>query len=214
MIYNYCRLKYMRRVIVSFVFIIVSMLASAQLTYSIYYEHFKNVQYSQGNYVTALTNNSRLVFNDSISLFYFFSKDLKDNFRKRKTIGSELMHHAVFYDSKNFKLYDEVSWPKRKEHLMERKLPYYNWVFTGETKQILNYNCSKAVSSAQDGQDSLSVWYTSEIKRGFGPVYYFGLPGVVLEVNNYNTDKSIKAISVDTNKVTLLPPDNFLQVLK
>ena len=59
-----------------------------------------------------------------------------------------------------------------------------------------------------------ALFSSGETKNFSGPVYYFGLPGVVLEVELNNPERSIKAISIDTNKVILVSPDKYIEAIK
>lgn len=54
------------------------------------------------------------------------------------------------------------------------------WNVTQEMKRIGGYLCYKAISS---GEEKAEVWFSPEIPLNFGPKYYNGLPGLVLEVH-------------------------------
>lgn len=97
-----------------------------------------------------------------------------------------------------------------KEFLITEKLESFNWKLLDETKKIGNYSCFKAeviipVSEKQkqeyaeflkqeekksslfkmeEPKDKVVVaWYTPEIPVSFGPDNYWGLPGLILEIN-------------------------------
>ena len=100
-----------------------------------------------------------------------------------------------------------------KPFLVKDELQKYDWQLTGETKKIGNYNCQQAVyekittrksfkmisSSVNDDetsendmeevQDTIKVtaWFTPEIPVSHGPENYWGLPGLILELNNGST---------------------------
>lgn len=66
-----------------------------------------------------------------------------------------------------------------------------DWKLINETKNIGNYTCYKAVATERiydrRGQGNyydkeVIVWYTPELPINFGPKYYNGLPGLVLQV--------------------------------
>lgn len=102
-----------------------------------------------------------------------------------------------------------------KEFLIVDSLPKWEWKMEQETKKIGNYTCSKAIinipvtaeeraeydafqknkkeSATQfmmmgEPKDKLiTAWYTTEIPVSQGPDKYWGLPGLILEVNDGST---------------------------
>lgn len=98
-----------------------------------------------------------------------------------------------------------------KEFLVVEPLVKPDWKLSDETKKIGDYNCFKAElvipvteKQKQDYEDFLkrdaqkpalfkmakpedrvvTVWYTPEIPVSLGPDNYWGLPGLILEVND------------------------------
>jgi len=101
-----------------------------------------------------------------------------------------------------------------KEFLIVETLVKPDWKLINETKKIGDYNCFKAElvipvtdKQKQDYEDFLqrdakkpalfkmnkpedkivTVWYTPEIPVSLGPDNYWGLPGLILEVNDGST---------------------------
>ena len=92
-----------------------------------------------------------------------------------------------------------------KQFLIKDSLPKLNWKMEGETKQIGQYMCFKATATktidAVDFTDfrrptsedenekpttkevQIVAWYTMQIPVNQGPDEYWGLPGLILEVN-------------------------------
>ena len=89
-----------------------------------------------------------------------------------------------------------------KVFLIKDNLVTYDWKLTGETKNIGNYTCYKAVFEKEeetiqinmiDGdvkeekvlkKRTLVAWYTPDVPISNGPRDYGGLPGLILEVND------------------------------
>lgn len=87
-----------------------------------------------------------------------------------------------------------------------------------ETKTIHGYTCYKAIttevehfSKLNDGREDLvntiEAWYTPEISAPFGPLNFFGLPGLILELKYTNVTYTAvdlklknKAIEIETPK--------------
>jgi GLPGLI family protein len=101
-----------------------------------------------------------------------------------------------------------------KEFLIVEPLEKTNWKLLNETKKIGDYNCFKAELTVQvtekqrkeyeeflkkeetkpalfkmdEPKDKTIVaWYTPEIPVSFGPNKYWGLPGLILEINEEET---------------------------
>ena len=101
-----------------------------------------------------------------------------------------------------------------KEFLIEEPLVKPDWKLVNESKKIGEYTCSKAELivpvtdlQKQEYQDFLKreerkpalfkmdeptdkvivAWYAPEIPLSFGPNNYYGLPGLILEINEENT---------------------------
>ncbi|TFV97154.1 GLPGLI family protein [Algoriphagus kandeliae] len=87
-----------------------------------------------------------------------------------------------------------------KDFLIKDVLEPAEWELTGETKQIGDYTAQKAtytrivdsqrfstgMTEMEAVKDTLEVtaWFTPEIPVPHGPENYFGLPGLILELNN------------------------------
>lgn len=89
-----------------------------------------------------------------------------------------------------------------KVFLIKDNLVAYDWELTGETKNIGNYTCYKAVYEREEEsieinlmggeakeekvikKRTLVAWYTPDVPVSNGPNNYGGLPGLILEVND------------------------------
>jgi GLPGLI family protein len=99
-----------------------------------------------------------------------------------------------------------------KQFLVKDKLLSVKWTMGTETKQIGNYTCFKAKAlirsselnwydfswneirndnseeeSKSDNLTEVTAWYTPQIPISQGPSEFWGLPGLILEVNVGNT---------------------------
>jgi GLPGLI family protein len=87
-----------------------------------------------------------------------------------------------------------------KEYLVKDKSEPFEWELSEETKKIGNYTVQKAsftkivdsrqfstgMTEMENVKDTIqvTVWFSPEIPVSHGPEYYFGLPGLILEVQN------------------------------
>lgn len=83
-----------------------------------------------------------------------------------------------------------------------------NWVLTQETKKIGIYTCYKAILKNSKNKIKKPIaWYTTEIPLGFGPKTYYGLPGLILEVEESITLFKAKSIILNPkDKITIKKP--------
>jgi len=128
---------------------------------------------------------------------------------------------GLLYKNTGESRYEEESEVFGKPFLIKDKLKTYEWELTGETKKIGEYNCQKAVYTkivdrqtfSFGGDDSeenamkaikdtvtVTAWYTPDIPVTHGPDNYWGLPGLILEVNN-------GATTIICSKVVLNPAE-------
>ena len=112
-----------------------------------------------------------------------------------------------------------------KYFLVKDNLQTIEWVMGTETKQIGNYMCFKATASIPTSElnwynfswDSLrnsenedaeadvkmtevEAWYTPQIPVGHGPLEYWGLPGLILEVSAGNTTMLCSKIVINPDE--------------
>ncbi|HHH53971.1 MAG TPA: GLPGLI family protein [Bacteroidetes bacterium] len=83
----------------------------------------------------------------------------------------------------------------------------FDWrVSANEKRKILGYDCVKA-ECTEDGFE-YTVWFAPELKFSDGPYRFFGLNGLILEVEN--KAMIITASNVELNaKVSFMMPDAF-----
>lgn len=73
------------------------------------------------------------------------------------------------------------------------------WTLTQETKKIGKYVCYKAIlENSKNRIQKPIAWYTNEIPLGFGPKNYYGLPGLILELED--AISIFKATIVEVNR--------------
>ena len=116
-------------------------------------------------------------------------------------------NNGVLYKNTADARYEEEADVFGKPFLVKDELTRYEWQLTDETRKIGNYNCQKAVyervverrsfssiSGGDEEQESsvetvtdtvrITAWFTPDIPVSHGPDNYWGLPGLILEVNN------------------------------
>lgn len=72
--------------------------------------------------------------------------------------------------------------------ILKTSFDEYKWHLTGESKNIGNYLCYKAVTNLK--KTEITAWFTPNIPLRFGPAGFGNLPGLILELtfdNNLST---------------------------
>ncbi|WP_299109036.1 GLPGLI family protein [uncultured Tenacibaculum sp.] len=109
----------------------------------------------------------------------------------------------VLYKNVKDKRYVNKTEISGKRFLIKDNLSDLGWEMTGETKTIGKYTCYKAERSREEERRSFSVneegkeedktekvtvktvaWYTPEIPVSNGPGLHWGLPGLILEIQD------------------------------
>jgi GLPGLI family protein len=127
-----------------------------------------------------------------------------------------------------------------KRFLVKDKLYPIEWVTGKETKKIGQYLCFKATASVPTNELSwydfswgdlaapkpegdapavkltnIEAWYTLQIPVSNGPAEYWGLPGLILEVNTGTTTILCSKIILNPKeKVEILAPDKGQEITK
>lgn len=109
----------------------------------------------------------------------------------------------VLYKNIKEKRYANKTEISGKRFLIKDDLPNYGWEMTGETKNIGKYTCYKATRKRTETRRTIAfgdgdkdgdkeeiitietvAWYTPEIPVSNGPESFWGLPGLILEIQD------------------------------
>jgi len=90
-----------------------------------------------------------------------------------------------------------IDWLANKKVRYEEPIPKFNWKLSNETKFVNNYICHKAEVDFR-GRKYIA-WYTKEIALPFGPWKFYGLPGLILEVQDSDKEYTIFAKEIKFN---------------
>lgn len=127
------------------------------------------------------------------------------------------------------------------EFVIKDSLPKIAWQITNETKIIGDYNCVKATyiepvskndleaynrqqEKIKNGKTTLfemkkpeaktiTAWYTSEIPVSFGPNGVWGLPGLILQLENENYIYFCTKVSIKNNETVKVKIPNSGKVI-
>lgn len=120
----------------------------------------------------------------------------------------------------------------REQQAMEQQLfcmdsiSKINWKFTGETREILGYECYRANAIIMDSV-YVVAFYTDAIKTAGGPEAFSGLPGMILgvalphyhityfatKIENYDATGNNKEVPVRQGKNKMIKKQEFVDLV-
>ena len=129
-----------------------------------------------------------LKFNRSESIFKSNSYLPNDNGVDIESAVHFSASEGVFYTNirQNLKL-RQFNYLGR-DWLVEHPQNELKWHITDDTKMINGYLCKKATATFQAlsiPKQEITAWFAPELPFPYGPTYYTGLPGLVLEVEQF-----------------------------
>lgn len=119
---------------------------------------------------------------------------------------------TYYKDIKNNVFRQECADPEGGYSLKD-KLREFNWELTGETAVIKGYKCKKATAVVTSKYLNRSfpvyAWYCEAIPVSDGPSFYWGLPGLIIEVNMDNKYKiSLTDFEIVKEAIVINEPAN------
>ena len=142
-----------------------------------------------------------LIFNKNISKFNFID-DLNSISSMSKAIVNT---NTIFTESKtNYSLIGN--------NLLKTN-PVYNWKIENTTKLIGNLNCTKATCEIiffsrkrnKEVTKTVEAWFCPSLPYSFGPYGYYGLPGIIVELNEGNKIYILEKIDLKFNEKIPIP---------
>lgn len=88
-----------------------------------------------------------------------------------------------------------------KNYLINKQLTIAPWKFSDETKTILGYSCKQAFYTAEDTKQTVTAWYTDQLRPFLGPNTYNTLPGAVLALDINNEEQVFVATNIEFKKL-------------
>lgn len=161
-----------------------------------------------GSYLKTKPVTSILEFKNTISYYVLSDEDLNElndarymSFNLSSTLAASSNKYYIDLNS-NGRFF------KAKNMQMEYELIYFEqpkWKIFEETKSILGYKCKKALK-VDSYKSKTYVWFTEEIPYGFGPKTFFGLPGLILEIEKGNNVFVAKKIEINPKDIKIVKP--------
>jgi GLPGLI family protein len=113
--------------------------------------------------------------------------------------GPQVESLSVYYDFDKNRKYEQVEFMTRL-FVVESEMEAVAWKITGKMKKVMDYVCMG--SELNEGEDTITAWFSSEIPVSAGPGIYRGLPGLILGI-----EKNGEVVSL-ASKVDFKDMDN------
>ena len=203
-------------------FFLVIILVSGEITYkktikfpipktkTVYYEkELKSINNSLDKLKYELKFNSTISYFD---LEKSMSLDIEKIHRKAISKGKG---KESFYTDIKTKTCIEINKLGGETFLVHNLKP--NFELSKETKIINGYTCYKATTSEtahlsklnigmKDEINEIIAWYTMEVPIQFGPLNFFGLPGLILELQYSNTTYTVVDMNFSNKSIEINKP--------
>lgn len=90
--------------------------------------------------------------------------------------------------------------------LLKENIPYQDWEIHDETHEMLGYTCQKATCGFR-GRD-YNAWFTIAIPVNDGPYKFYGLPGLILSIEDTKSEVKFNDIGMEKLENVIISSDN------
>ena len=159
----------------------------------------------------AMKQKFNLYFNDNLSGFLFAKNSYKDDSEKRIDL---LIRYSFTYGNNYFlnKIKNKSYTQNHEGILIEDEIKTLNWKITKDSKKIDIYTCYRAILeikyTARDNNVKtkiITAWFAPQLPYSYGPLEYYGLPGLIIELQDRNTTYQMNKIKFDTKELIKIP---------
>jgi GLPGLI family protein len=147
-------------------------------------------------------HQSELLFNATESLYRNVEEEEEDDDAGGGGVVMKIQRpEVIFY--RNFATKRKTDFREflGKYYLIEDSLAGGNWKLTGQSKQVLGYNCMSATTTDTVRKREITAWFTDALSLSAGPQNFGQLPGMILEIDINNGEIVLAAKKVDLKKL-------------
>jgi GLPGLI family protein len=136
-----------------------------------------------------------LAFNESQSLYAYGEDNAEQGWSGRK---------ETFFLTKNFAAEHSTDYIDMlgKTYIVDDTLHTPTWKILNQIKEVAGFICMKAETVDTVKNQKITAWFAQDIPVMAGPERYFGLPGLILELDINDGDVVITASKVEFKKLT------------
>ncbi len=143
----------------------------------------------------------------------FIITDVVDGMEEEVNTSLPLRYEPIVYFNKTqqYFTFTASKMYEKGRIIIQDSLSNIKWEITNETKEILHFQCQKAIGKYKCRE--YVVWFTKDIPLNIGPWHLNGLPGAILEAkatDQYLEFTAIKAKQVKDNSENIKIKKNNL----
>ncbi len=159
--------------------------STCELRYTLKFKkNYKQIEYNIDDRIVQV--GSHIIKDYSKIIFYFDSLTTENDRRGKNSPGNQnvVYSYELFNDLNQRNSCTKYRMPLNGGTICyTAKLPLLKWTLVPDsTREILGYACNKATTSFA-GREYVA-WYTVDIPLPYGPYKFYGLPGLVMEVED------------------------------
>jgi len=136
----------------------------------------------------------QLVFSENESKFTEIAQVSEYGYNRRP---SEYMIYRDFNNGRRLEIEDVSA----KQYLIEDSLSTYSWKVMNKIKEVNGQLCMMAVTQDTIRNQKIVAWFANNIPASAGPERYYGLPGLIMELDIDDGAVIITAVSVEMKPV-------------
>lgn len=161
--------------------------------------------------VVFLNSNYELIVDDNISSFKYLDKLSNEQPPQEGSVSIQMGSRGAIFKNTGENIYLEEAALGPKNYLIQDSLTVFDWEISKESKNILGFETRKAITTLDDKHKTkITVWYAPKLNFKTGPEKFWGLPGLILELNSGfeyenggNEGFTYKAVSIEVLKENL-----------
>ncbi|GAB4495608.1 MAG: hypothetical protein OHK0019_25150 [Saprospiraceae bacterium] len=147
-------------------------------------------------------HQSELLFNATESLYRNVEEEEEDEPAVGGGVTMRIQRpEMIFYRNFSTKRKTDFREFMGKYYLIEDSLKGGNWKLTGQSKQVLGYNCMSATTTDTVRKREITAWFTDALSLSAGPQHFGQLPGMILEIDINNGETVLAAKKVEFKKL-------------
>lgn len=140
-----------------------------------------------------------------------FNKDAdyyeQTNRTKTDPVGKEKVDtYKLYHNRTENKLIYNIETMGKRFQIMDTIAASPKWKIMHEIKDIKGYVCMKAETRDTIKNQKIVAWFTDAIPLAIGPEGYYGLPGLILELDINNGNCILEAVEINLTPEEVIAP--------